>query len=104
MVLGGLSPASRRHRTGASTRRCGCGRATTAGERGHGQNSQRSTIGGYVSNPKLQIPNPNHSQPLNPKSNSQLPTPTPNSQPNSFGSWGLGWDLGIGSGWSLGFG
>src|SRR4029453_1728163 len=33
----GLSPASRRHATGASTGRCGCARATTAGEGGHGQ-------------------------------------------------------------------
>ena len=66
------------------------------------------------SNPKLQIPNPNHSQiPKEP--------PNPNSQPFqlstlstvrfgfgfAIGELGFGspvWDLAVGSGWSLGFG
>ena len=59
----------------------------------------RGEVGGRVgitSNPKLQIPNPNHSQ----IPNFQDQLPTPNFEP---GDWELGWEwLGFGI-WSLGF-
>ena len=50
-----------------------------------------------MSNPKLQIPNPNHSQRPHPK-DAQLPNPKAVALSNSD------WDLEVGSGWSLGFG
>ena len=94
----GLSPASRRHRTGASTGRCGCERATTAGEGGRW--SEQVNVAherGQLSNPKLQIPNPNDSQLPSPK-RSKCPSSTAN-----LGSWQLGvpLELGMVGAWDL---
>src|SRR5687767_2772861 len=50
------------------------------------------------SNPKSQVPNPNHSQIPNPKPNYQIPTASPELVAIPF------WNLEVGSGWSLGFG
>ena len=69
-----------------------------------------SGITNSSSNPKLQIPSSNHSQIPRSQRNCQLPNPNPKSpdRPDwtslEVGSWGLSWDLGVGSGWSLGFG
>ena len=56
-----------------------------------------------ASNPQLQAPNPNHSQTAKSQFNLQLPSPNPSLPALGFGTWHI-WDLGFGSGWSLGFG